>query len=199
MPNTEFRRRCSKIKYMQLCTQFYACIWYFSLTLSQYFSTVGLLVPDVNKHQRKLKGQSRMDNPEKLTTFSTQDTVRRQAKQKNTTQHVFTNVAGDTILQFLKEIDLYTKIQLYNICSRCMVFIFLMFLLFVQPPSQKVCRGQNRHQVSPPQRHQSSKRGQPRENPGVQKWDRELLRLEGASVSCSGCMNSQPTRPSDET
>ena len=67
------------------------------------------------------------------------------------------------------------------------------------PPSQRVCRGQNRHQVSPPQMHQSSKRDQPRGNPGVQKWDRELLRLEGASVGCAGCINSQPTRPSDET
>ena len=38
-----------------------------------------------------------------------------------------------------------------------------------------------------------------RGNPGVQKWDRELLRLEGASVGCAGCINSQPTRPSEET
>ena len=30
-------------------------------------------------------------------------------------------------------------------------------------------------------------------------WDRELLRLEGASIGCAGCRNSQPTRPSDET
>ena len=66
-------------------------------------------------------------------------------------------------------------------------------------PSQRVCRGQNRHQVSPSQRHQSSKSGQPRGNSGVWKWDRELLRLEGASVGCVGCINSQPTRPSDET
>jgi hypothetical protein len=36
-------------------------------------------------------------------------------------------------------------------------------------------------------------------NPGVYKWDRELLRLEGASVGCAGCKNSQPTRPADET
>ena len=34
-------------------------------------------------------------------------------------------------------------------------------------------------------------------NPRVQKW--ELLRLEGASVGCAGCINSQQTRPSDET
>ena len=27
----------------------------------------------------------------------------------------------------------------------------------------------------------------------------EFLRLEGASVGCAGCINSQPTRPSDET
>ena len=26
-----------------------------------------------------------------------------------------------------------------------------------------------------------------------------LLRLEGASVGCAGCINSQPTHPSDET
>ena len=31
------------------------------------------------------------------------------------------------------------------------------------------------------------------------QWDRELLRLEGASVGCAGCINSQPTRPADET
>ena len=29
-----------------------------------------------------------MDNPEKLGTLGTQDTRRRQSKQKNTTQHV---------------------------------------------------------------------------------------------------------------
>ena len=29
---------------------------------------------------RKTKGKSRMDNPEKLTTFGTQDTGRRQSK-----------------------------------------------------------------------------------------------------------------------
>jgi hypothetical protein len=28
---------------------------------------------------------------------------------------------------------------------------------------------------------------------------RELLRLEGASIGCAGYINSQPTRPSDET
>ena len=27
----------------------------------------------------------------------------------------------------------------------------------------------------------------------------ELLRLEGASVGCAGCINSQPTRPLNET
>ena len=27
----------------------------------------------------------------------------------------------------------------------------------------------------------------------------EFLRLEGASVGCAGCINSQPTSPSDET
>ena len=39
----------------------------------------------INKRQRKLNGKSRMDNPEKLTILGTQDTRRRQAKQK--TQH----------------------------------------------------------------------------------------------------------------
>ena len=37
------------------------------------------------KRQRKPKGKSRMDNPETLETLSTQDTRRRQTKQK--TQH----------------------------------------------------------------------------------------------------------------
>ena len=35
--------------------------------------------------------------------------------------------------------------------------------------------------------------------PGAMKWDRELLRLEGSFVGCSGCINSQPSRSSDET
>ena len=38
-----------------------------------------------NKHQRKPKRQSRMDNPEKLATLGTQDTGPRQIKLK--TQH----------------------------------------------------------------------------------------------------------------
>ena len=116
----------------------------------------------------------------------------------NILSNLFTNVAGDTILQFLKEIDLYSKIQLYNMFQMYGFYLFNVSFICTTPLPEGV-PGQNRHQVSPPQRHQSSKRGQPRENPGVQKWDRELLRLEGASVSCSGCINSQPTRPSDET
>ena len=72
--------------------------------------------------------------------------IRQTFYNANSLFNLFTNIAGDTILQFLIEIDLYTKIQLYNICSRCMVFIFLMFLLFVEP--QRVCRGQNRHQAT---------------------------------------------------
>ena len=39
----------------------------------------------VNKRSRKPKGQIRMEYPETLATISTQDTGRRQAKQK--TQH----------------------------------------------------------------------------------------------------------------
>ena len=37
-----------------------------------------------NKRQRKPKGKSRMDNPETLATFCTQETGRRQTKHKNT-------------------------------------------------------------------------------------------------------------------
>ena len=40
----------------------------------------------VNKRQRQPKGQSRMNNPEKLATQGTLDIRRRPAKQKNTTQ-----------------------------------------------------------------------------------------------------------------
>ena len=36
-----------------------------------------------NKRQRKQKGQSRMDNPEKLPTLGKQDTGRRKTKQIN--------------------------------------------------------------------------------------------------------------------
>ena len=40
-------------------------------------------VSTVNKRLRKQKGLSRMDNPETLATFSTQDTGRRKTKRKN--------------------------------------------------------------------------------------------------------------------
>jgi len=36
----------------------------------------------------KREGQSRMDNPGKLATLGTQDTRRRQRKQKSTTQYI---------------------------------------------------------------------------------------------------------------
>ena len=44
-------------------------------------------VPKINIRENQ-KGQSRMDNPEKLATFGTQNTRRRQTKQINTTQYV---------------------------------------------------------------------------------------------------------------
>jgi hypothetical protein len=40
--------------------------------------------------------------------------VRQTFYNANSLSNLFTNVAGDTILQFLKEIDLYTNILLYN-------------------------------------------------------------------------------------
>ena len=39
---------------------------------------------------KKLKGQSRMDNPETLAIWDTQDTVRRQTKQKHNTNFILT-------------------------------------------------------------------------------------------------------------
>ena len=48
-----------------------------------------------NKCQRKPKGQSRMNNPEKPATLGTQDTGRGQAKQKKT-QHIKTKPMSNT-------------------------------------------------------------------------------------------------------
>ena len=42
----------------------------------------------------KTEGESRMDNPEKQTTFGTQDTGRRHTKQK--THHTKLKVMGNT-------------------------------------------------------------------------------------------------------
>ena len=46
------------------------------------------------------------------------------ADNVNTTSKSFTNVTADTILNFLKEINLYTKIWLDNIHSKYMVLSF---------------------------------------------------------------------------
>ena len=42
----------------------------------------------------------------------------------NTIFDLFTNVAGDTILQLLKEINLYSNTLLNNICSKYMALSF---------------------------------------------------------------------------
>ena len=42
----------------------------------------------LNKRQRIPNGQSQMDNPEKLETQATQDTRRRQTKQKHNTMYI---------------------------------------------------------------------------------------------------------------
>ena len=51
----------------------------------------------LNKRQRQPKGQSRIDNPEKVTTLGTQDTVRRQPKQTKNKTHKF-KMIGNTNL-----------------------------------------------------------------------------------------------------
>ena len=56
----------------------------FSMKTGVYKYINILLLADINKCQRKLKVQSRMDKPETLTTLGTQDTRRWQTKHKNT-------------------------------------------------------------------------------------------------------------------
>jgi len=53
--------------------------------LTKYSSHLYFVPRSINKRKRKPKEQSRMDNPETLTTSGTQDTRRRQLK-KHTTQ-----------------------------------------------------------------------------------------------------------------
>ena len=47
-----------------------------------------IMIGVIKCKQRKPKGESRMENPEKLATSCTHDTGRRQSKQKNTTQKI---------------------------------------------------------------------------------------------------------------
>ena len=54
--------------------------------------TPGFVYIMLNKRQRIPKGQSKIDNPEKLATYGTQDTRRRQTKQKHYTQTNTNNV-----------------------------------------------------------------------------------------------------------
>ena len=57
--------------------------------MSSIFYCFRHLVMSYNKRQRKPKGKSRIDIPEKLATLDTQDTGRRQANKKhNTTQKI---------------------------------------------------------------------------------------------------------------
>ena len=114
----------------------------------------------------------------------------------NSLSNLFTNVSGDTILQFLKEIDLYAKIQLYNMFQKYGFYLFNVSFIYTTPPPHRGCAGGRIDTRFLRPRGTSPLKGG---NPGVQKWDRELLRLEGASVGCAGCKNSQPTRPADET
>ena len=70
--------------------------------------------------------------------------------------------------------------------------------MFVYPPPRGCADGRIGTRFLRP-RGTSPLKGITPGNPGTYKWDRELLRLEGAPVDCAGCINSQPSRSSDET
>ena len=77
-------------------------------------------------------------------------------------------------------------------------YLFNVSFICAAPPHGGCAGGRIGTRFLRPRGTSPLKGGQPHGNPGVKKWDRELLRLEGASVGCAGCKNSQPTRPADE-